>query len=113
MITMAYQRRVSDGAKRTCMGLYIAHIPTTISILLHIYNQEISACDVVCNPGLVPTTVTRTIEKIMAITVREKILNKPSFCFQGMCTFQSIRIGIVITVRFSVRIVLVRWIWTH
>ena len=69
------------------------NIPTAISIEPHRYSQVTSAEAV-----LLLTTVTRIIETMITIIVREKIPMRASFLPQETCTFHNIIIGKVITV---------------
>ncbi len=67
-------------------------IPTAISMLLQKYSQEMSAL-----VFFVVTTATRTMATTITMTVREKIPIRASFLRSEIWTFQSIRIGIVMT----------------
>jgi hypothetical protein len=61
------------------------------------YNQLISAV-----VSFARTNATRTMEKMMIMTVSEKRLMSASFFLHGIRTFHSIKTGIVITAHGSV-----------
>lgn len=71
------------------------NVQTATSILLHVYSQLISAVE-----PFALTRATRTMEKIMTMIVRDKILIRANL-FQEMRTLHNMRIGIVMTTVFQ------------
>ena len=73
------------------------NIPTVVSRWLHVQSQAVSFA-----AALVGMTVTRIIANNMIMAVKEQMPMSASFCLVGIHTFQSIKMGMVMTSHKSV-----------
>lgn len=70
------------------------HLPTEVSIALHMYSQELSGRRVFAER----TTAVRTIANIIVMTTSEKMPARAAFLRRLICTPHNIVIGIDMTI---------------
>lgn len=75
------------------------HLPTEVSIMLHMYSQALLGSRVSAEPA----TAARTIANIIVMTTSEKMPARAAFLRRSICTPHKIVIGIDMTIDMLIK----------